>query len=87
MTKEESIQGAIDEVLKDAGALHGMVCNAGRTKHKPALDFTTEEIDQLWGVNVSRFFEGYKGNLTSSVAVREFLLCTMRGARVYKAKR
>lgn len=29
-----------------------MVCNAGRTKHKPALDFTTEEIEQLWNVNV-----------------------------------
>jgi NAD(P)-dependent dehydrogenase (short-subunit alcohol dehydrogenase family) len=53
VTKEDSIQGAIDAVLTDAGALHGMVCNAGRTKHKPALEFTTEEIDQLWGVNVS----------------------------------
>jgi NAD(P)-dependent dehydrogenase (short-subunit alcohol dehydrogenase family) len=53
VTKEDSIQGAVDAVLADAGALHGMVCNAGRTKHKPALEFTTEEIDQLWGVNVS----------------------------------
>lgn len=52
VTKEESVQAAVDKVLSDAGALHGMVCNAGRTKHKPALDFTTEEIDQLWGVNV-----------------------------------
>ena len=34
-----------------------MVCNAGRTKHKPALDFTTEEIEQLWSVNVSFPFE------------------------------
>jgi NAD(P)-dependent dehydrogenase (short-subunit alcohol dehydrogenase family) len=53
VTKEESIQAAVDKIVSEAGALHGMVCNAGRTKHKPALDFTTEEIDQLWGVNVS----------------------------------
>lgn len=53
VTKEESIQAAIDKIVDEAGAIHGMVCNAGRTKHKPALDFTTEEIDQLWGVNVS----------------------------------
>lgn len=52
VTKEESIQTAVDKIVADAGAIHGMVCNAGRTKHKPALDFTTEEIDQLWGVNV-----------------------------------
>jgi NAD(P)-dependent dehydrogenase (short-subunit alcohol dehydrogenase family) len=39
--------------VEEAGAIHGMVANAGRTKHKAALDFTTEEIDQLWGVNVS----------------------------------
>lgn len=53
VTKEESIQAAVDKIVSEAGAIHGMVCNAGRTKHKPALDFTTEEIDQLWGVNVS----------------------------------
>jgi NAD(P)-dependent dehydrogenase (short-subunit alcohol dehydrogenase family) len=54
VTKEESIQAAVDKIIEQAGAIHGMVANAGRTKHKAALDFTTEEIDQLWGVNVSR---------------------------------
>lgn len=52
VTKEASITEAVDKIVAEAGAIHGMVCNAGRTKHKPALDFTTEEIDQLWGVNV-----------------------------------
>lgn len=62
VTKEESIQAAVDRIVSEAGAIHGMVCNAGRTKHKPALEFTTEEIDQLWGVNVSRGPEtGYRG--------------------------
>jgi len=55
VTKEESIQAAVDRIVSEAGAIHGMVCNAGRTKHKPALDFTTEEIDQLWSVNVCRW--------------------------------
>jgi len=53
VTKEESVTKAIDEVIEKEGAVHGMVVNAGRTKHKPALDFTTEEIEQLWNVNVS----------------------------------
>ena len=53
VTKEESVTAAIDQIISEAGAIHGMVCNAGRTKHKPALDFTTEEIEQLWSVNVS----------------------------------
>ncbi|KAF2106107.1 hypothetical protein BDV96DRAFT_617502 [Lophiotrema nucula] len=52
VTKENSIQAAVDKIVSEAGAIHGMVCNAGRTKHKAALDFTTEEIDQLWGLGV-----------------------------------
>lgn len=50
---ETSVTEAVDNIVKEAGGLHGMVVNAGRTKHKPALDFTTEEIEQLWNVNVS----------------------------------
>lgn len=53
VTKESTITEALDEIMKEAGGLHGMVCNAGRTKHKPALDFTTEEIEQLWNINVN----------------------------------
>lgn len=52
VTKEESISQAVDQILEREGVLHGMVANAGRTKHKAALDFTTEEIEQLWSVNV-----------------------------------
>jgi len=54
VTKEESVTKAIDEVIEKEGVVHGMVVNAGRTKHKPALDFTTEEIEQLWNVNVRK---------------------------------
>jgi NAD(P)-dependent dehydrogenase (short-subunit alcohol dehydrogenase family) len=43
---------AIERIIAEAGALHGMVVNAGRTNHKSALDFTQEEIEELFAVNV-----------------------------------
>lgn len=52
VTKEASVQAAVDQILAEAGGLHGMVVNAGRTNHKSALDFTTEEIEALFAVNV-----------------------------------
>jgi NAD(P)-dependent dehydrogenase (short-subunit alcohol dehydrogenase family) len=79
VTKEDSIQAAVDEILKSAGALHGMVCNAGRTKHKAALDFTTEEIDQLWGVNL------YGSFYTARVAARAFIEQGVKGSIVFTA--
>lgn len=53
VTKEASISVALDEIVNEAGGLHGMVVNAGRTNHKSALDFTEEEIHQLFNINVS----------------------------------
>jgi NAD(P)-dependent dehydrogenase (short-subunit alcohol dehydrogenase family) len=53
VTQETSISAAVDKIVEEAGALHGMVVNAGRTNHKAALDFTTEEIEALFSVNVS----------------------------------
>jgi NAD(P)-dependent dehydrogenase (short-subunit alcohol dehydrogenase family) len=53
VTKEESISSALKEIVQEAGGLHGMVVNAGRTNHKSALDFTEEEIHQLFNINVS----------------------------------
>ncbi|KAJ4993628.1 3-oxoacyl-(acyl-carrier-protein) reductase 2 [Stagonosporopsis vannaccii] len=79
VTKEESIQAAVDKILKEAGGLHGMVANAGRTKHKPALDFTTEEIDQLWGVNL------YGSFYTARCAARAFIKQGVKGSIVFTA--
>jgi NAD(P)-dependent dehydrogenase (short-subunit alcohol dehydrogenase family) len=79
VTKEDSIQSAIDTILSRAGALHGMVCNAGRTKHKPALDFTTEEIDQLWGVNL------YGSFYSARCAARAFIKQGVKGSIVFTA--
>lgn len=53
VTKEASITAAVDQIIKESGALHGMVVNAGRTNHKSALDFTSEEIESLFAVNVA----------------------------------
>ena len=52
VTKEETVTQALDQIIADTGALHGMVVNAGRTHHKAALDFTQDEIMNLFGINV-----------------------------------
>lgn len=52
VTNEANVTEVVDQILKEAGGLHGFVVNAGRTKHKAALDFTTEEIEELWNINV-----------------------------------
>ncbi|KAK5112806.1 hypothetical protein LTR85_011140 [Meristemomyces frigidus] len=67
VTKEATVTEAVDGILKEAGGLHGFVVNAGRTKHKPALDFTTEEIEQLWNVNL------YGSLYCARVAARAFI--------------
>ncbi|KAK7413952.1 hypothetical protein QQX98_007135 [Neonectria punicea] len=50
-TKEASITAAVEKIVEQSGAIHGMVVNAGRTNHKAALDFTEEEIHDLFAVN------------------------------------
>ncbi|KAK7428428.1 hypothetical protein QQZ08_005047 [Neonectria magnoliae] len=50
-TREASITAAIEMIVEQSGAIHGMVVNAGRTNHKAALDFTEEEIHDLFAVN------------------------------------
>lgn len=52
VTKMETVTQAVDQIVAEAGAFHGIVVNAGRTNHKAALDFTDEEIHALFSVNV-----------------------------------
>jgi NAD(P)-dependent dehydrogenase (short-subunit alcohol dehydrogenase family) len=56
VTKEDSVQTAVDKIIEESGALHGMVVNAGRTNHKAALDFTQAEIEALFNVNVCHIY-------------------------------
>ena len=52
VTKEATVTAAVDKIVENEGAIHGMVVNAGRTNHKAALDFTEEEIHALFNINV-----------------------------------
>ncbi|KAK9427547.1 short chain alcohol dehydrogenase [Lipomyces doorenjongii] len=79
VTKEDSIAAAVDKVVEEAGALHGMVVNAGRTNHKAALDFTVEEIETLFSVNLFGAF------FTARAAARSFIKQGIKGAIVFTA--
>jgi NAD(P)-dependent dehydrogenase (short-subunit alcohol dehydrogenase family) len=99
VTKEESVTQAIDDIVAQAGALHGIVVNAGRTNHKAALDFTEDEIHALFDVNVRPVLahaSAYAPRLTSNqqlfgafycarVAARQFIKQGTRGAVVFTA--
>lgn len=79
VTNEDSATAAGDQIISDVGGLHGMVVNAGRTKHKSALEFTTEEIQQLWSINLFGAF------YCARVAARAFIKQDVKGAIVFTA--
>ncbi|KAK4508446.1 hypothetical protein PRZ48_002184 [Zasmidium cellare] len=79
VTNEANVTEAVERILKEAGGLHGMVVNAGRTKHKPALEFTTEEIEQLWSINLFGSF------YCARVAARAFIKQGVKGSIVFTA--
>jgi NAD(P)-dependent dehydrogenase (short-subunit alcohol dehydrogenase family) len=53
VTQVTSVHGALDAIVEAKGRFDGMVANAGATKHQPALDFTPEQFDQLFKLNVT----------------------------------
>ncbi|KAE9363804.1 NAD(P)-binding protein [Stipitochalara longipes BDJ] len=79
VTKEDSITAAVDKIISEAGALHGMVVNAGRTNHKSALEFTQAEIEALFNVNLFGAF------YCARVAARAFIKLNIKGAIVFTA--
>lgn len=87
VTVEESITAAVDKIVEESGAIHGIVCNAGRTNHKSALDFTKDEIESLFAVNVSSetgsLVLGQK--LMGSTVVWCLLYCASRCQSVHQA--
>ncbi|KAL8823218.1 MAG: hypothetical protein Q9191_006065 [Dirinaria sp. TL-2023a] len=52
VTKKESIERAVEEVYKREGHLDGLIANAGMTKHQPALEFSEEQLHQIFDLNV-----------------------------------
>jgi len=79
VTDEDNVTSAVDRIIEEVGSIHGFVANAGRTKHKPALDFTKEEIDQLWSINL------YGSFFCARVAARAFIKLGVKGSIVFTA--
>ncbi|KAL4936595.1 hypothetical protein BDV06DRAFT_227741 [Aspergillus oleicola] len=79
VTEEETINASIETIIAEAGALHGMVVNAGRTHHKAALDFTKSEIDALFNVNL------YGSFFSARAAARAFIRLGVKGSVVFTA--
>ncbi|KAJ3571313.1 hypothetical protein NPX13_g5422 [Xylaria arbuscula] len=67
VTDEASITAALDKIVEQSGALHGICVNAGRTNHKAALDFTKEDVEALFNVNLFGAF------YTARAAARVFI--------------
>lgn len=79
VTKEESVKAAVDAIVNDEGAIHGMVCNAGMTKHQPALDFSLEQVKQLYELNVFGVWN------CATTAARKFIELGIKGSIVCTA--
>lgn len=79
VTKEAGITAAIDHIVDKAGAIHGVVVNAGRTNHTPALDFTEEDIHALFSVNLLGAF------FTARAAAKAFIRLNIKGSIVFTA--
>ncbi|KAJ5044018.1 hypothetical protein N7489_011020 [Penicillium chrysogenum] len=79
VTEEATITAAVDKIIEEAGGLHGMVVNAGRTHHKAALDFTKEDIETLFNVNLFGAF------YTARAAARAFIKQGVKGSVVFTA--
>ncbi|KAF2770992.1 NAD(P)-binding protein [Teratosphaeria nubilosa] len=79
VTKEDSVKKAVDEIVEAEGAIHGMVCNAGMTKHQPALDFTMEQVEQLFRLNV------FGAWACATAGARKFIQLGVKGSIVFTA--
>lgn len=79
VTDEDSITAAVDKIVAESGAIHGMVVNAGRTNHKAALDFTKADVEALFAVNLFGAF------YTARAAARAFIKLNIKGSVVFTA--
>jgi NAD(P)-dependent dehydrogenase (short-subunit alcohol dehydrogenase family) len=79
VTNEESVKKAIDDIVAEEGAIHAMCVNAGATKHQPALDFTMEQVRQLFELNV------FGAWICATAAARKFIELGIKGSIVFTA--
>lgn len=67
------------QIVSSAGALHGIVVNAGRVNHKSALEFTQEGIEGLLSVNF------FSASYCARIADHAFIAQNVKGAIVFTA--
>ncbi|TDZ16510.1 2-dehydro-3-deoxy-D-gluconate 5-dehydrogenase [Colletotrichum orbiculare MAFF 240422] len=79
VTKEDSITAAVDAIVAREGAVHGLVANAGMTRHQPALDFDRAQLEQLFNLNV---FGAY---FCATTVARRFIELGVKGSIVFTA--
>lgn len=79
VTNEKSIESAIDTIIAERGIIHGLVANAGMTKHQPALNFDREQLDKLFKLNV---FGAY---FCATAVARRFIERGIKGSIVFTA--
>lgn len=79
VTDEKSVGGALDAIVAAKGRFDGMVANAGATKHQPALDFTMEQVERLFKLNV---FGAWN---CATAAARTFIKLGCKGSIVFTA--
>jgi len=79
VTSEESVTSAIDVIVAARGAIHGLVANAGMTKHQPALNFDRPQLEKLFNLNV------YGAYFCATAAARKFIELGIKGSIVFTA--
>ncbi|KAK1708347.1 hypothetical protein BDP67DRAFT_546949 [Colletotrichum lupini] len=79
VTDYGSVAAAVDAVVAVTGRFDGMVANAGATKHQPALDFTPEQFDRLFKLNVNGSWN------CATAAARAFIKLGCKGSIVFTA--
>ncbi|KAL0933248.1 putative short-chain dehydrogenase [Colletotrichum truncatum] len=79
VTDYKSVEGALNAIVDAKGRFDGMVANAGATKHQPALDFTPEQFDFLFKLNVTGSWN------CATAAARTFIRLGSKGSIVFTA--
>jgi NAD(P)-dependent dehydrogenase (short-subunit alcohol dehydrogenase family) len=79
VTDEDSVAGALDAIVQAKGRFDGMVANAGATKHQPALEFTMDQVEKLFKLNV---FGAWN---CATAAARTFIRLGCKGSIVFTA--
>ena len=100
MTEEPSVEKAIDMIM-DEGKIDGMAADAGMTKHQPALQFTREEAEKPFNLNVRPshpfslgpktysnidiFSQVFRAFSCAQIAAHKFIALGIKGSIVFAA--